>query len=485
MKSNFKVLFVLSLVAVADIVLLTRCGSDSAGDALSSANLNQIPDTGTMVASTAGAASISAGSAFKGFSGYGIGLNAAVVVGTPSNVVDILGSATKVDTNFFNGLVATIKDAGSATTTQANQFFGQVVGGPGGQGACQMAQSVAEIVGRTNGNTMCYMKGIASVPTGVTITGATQGDVFTQGANDKHVRINISNMPAHSRGGDGAPSSVHMIVSGSNAVGGSLYKVLVFMCGSNGSVQNSETITVDKSKGLFTDAQIGANGGSGTFGSTVTASLKQSGGTIVFDSTKDREGSFFFSGTYGGQTNTSKGYVKFNYDGTNGDLMHIKQYFGSSWGQNSIVAAAAYNGSKMSNVKFLQDAYSMQNVGTWGGTSHTNSVVAGAAYNTTFYKAIDTTDTTNPLLTEVKAENFATDTFFTDLTAPTQDFSGLDCAATGDVQVAMDFADASVHTLQATCDGDRGSADMYNACYSSDIQTVQGIAQQAFWTAHH
>jgi len=155
MRNQIKIIG--SFVGIAAFVAVIQgCGSSSSSPSLGSSlsGLDQLPSASQMLGSSSGS-SVSYGVLKNPMPGMNIALQ---VSGTPPKLKEL--DTTNVDTYFWNGLVAAINTAGTATSSQANQFWGSVNGGPAGHGGCFMAQSVGESFGRIlqSATSQCYMK---------------------------------------------------------------------------------------------------------------------------------------------------------------------------------------------------------------------------------------------------------------------------------------------------------------------------------------
>jgi len=257
MLMNKKLSFLVSFTALPAVVLATGCGSSSSapGAAITNVSVGNLPSASSM-------AKTNAASAAALFSNR-------AVSGAASAPLISSFTDDNVDTYFWGGLLNTVTVAGSATSAQKNAFFGNTVDGPGGMGACQMAQGTAESFSNLlqSANSMCYMKGLISGPTGVTVDVGTAATLFDSAATDKIIKVAVSGMQGQSA------MNVFFKVYGTNTVTSDVYKADLWMC--SGSTPDSvETITVTKSTGLFTDVNKSSQGDWGG-SSTLTAYLKQ------------------------------------------------------------------------------------------------------------------------------------------------------------------------------------------------------------------
>lgn len=467
--------YVMGSIALSAMIAMSACSkkteSTTSTDALGSSltGLDQLPSVSAMVTTNAASSSALAGR---------IGTVAAVS-GTAPLLVD-LGSGTAVDTYFFNGLVSTINTAQAATQAQANQFFGQDTnGGPSGQGGCMMAQSVGENLGRMlqSGTTACYMKNIPNAATGVTITGSTKDQVFVQTDADKHVKISVSGNDGGGGGGGGGEGGggggsmdVHIIVAGKTKVGSDVYQANLYFC-QGGNVRSKESLTVNRTTGEYTSTSEGSESGM-THRESVKAYLKVgSDSKITFDASKSRTAIAMGTGTWG----TFKGEMEITAD----DIIKAKRYNSSTWNDQSGVdknySITSFSGTNLKSLRFLEGAFKGAN--KWGSYSE-NTYSGATEFQDSFYKAV----ATSSMKTEVEAFNFASDSFFTDTTVSAPDFTGLDCTATGDIQLTMDFADSAVSAIREKCEADR--FENYNMCYNETTQAAQNYVFQSMHNNH-
>lgn len=428
------------------IFLLQGCGSGSGSAGLGSVSLNSLPSVSGIVSSS-GTYGVNSIADLRG-------MKLQNVEGVPPYLLYIDTSA-KVDTFFFNGLIETITDNGSATADEAQEFFGSTDDGPSGQGGCRMAQSVGESIGRMlqSGTSTCYMKGATRAANGITVTGAEKATLFDQTAEDKNIKVSVVNM------GDEDDMFVHIRVYGTNSVGSDVYKVQLFFCSDNVSDPNSrEIVTVNRNSGEYT-AEHHKHQGAELGREVVTGYLTSSGGSIQFDPSKIREANSHWSSTWG----TYKGKIQI----TGEDRIYAWRYnsftSGMTTGIDKNYSIADFSGSGLSTLRFLQAAY--KGISKWGADTHNYS--GATEYRNTFYAAA----MDNELLPFVTSYSFAGDSFFSSLTVPTPNFNDLDCGESVDAEVGMDFSAPAIVDLQATCEADR--YDNYSMCWNDDIATAQ------------
>jgi len=463
MKNKFMCSIAFFAIAGITITLLSRCGGSSSSTAASVSSLSQLPNASAMLSGT-GANGISK-SSFRNLIKYLPGINLQSVQGTPPTLISL--AASNADTYFWNGLVSTINTAATCSAGNKTKFWGgdTATPGPGGMGACQMASSTGEALGRMLGGTgtLCYMKGITSVSSGVTVTGSTQAAVFTQGSANKTVKIAVTGF---NEGRDGASRPQNMdvffTIHGTDSIGSDKYKYTMYMC-QNNAVTSTETLEVTKSTGVLTVTSADSRG-SDRGSMSVTAYLKASGSGFTFDPTKSRLADVSYTGSWG----TYKGNIEI----TSSDLVKGKRWFSSGdWGSNKTYSVAAFTGSSVDTFRFAQactKGISSNAAGnqTWPYNSITE-------YRNTHYAAVASSD----LSAQCDSFTIADDSFFTSNTVSSMDSTGLSCSATTDISVAMDFSNSAVDAIKDTCDGESNKLANYSMCDGNAVRTAESYCR--------
>lgn len=429
--------------------LVAACGGAGGG---SISSLSQLPDASSMVATSTSSTALSLAS----------------VSGTAPLITDLKSSA---DQYFWNGLVATINGYSSyqdLTYSVANQFWGGVAGGPSGQGGCFMAQNTAQVFGRLmdSASSACYMKGMPKAESGVTITPEPSGgneNLFAQEAADKIVRVDISGAEHDSGGGGGGgddqPERVLIKVYGSDSVGADVYKVQLMMCKS-GSPKGYETFEVNKSTLAYSAASVHKDSDSAKFSSSMTATLKEgSGDTLEFDTSKDR--TVLMKGSFSSDKFGAKVLI------TGENLIYNLMNHENGSNKDKIVSVSQFSGSSINDVRFLAAGFKGYNEGSSG-----NHTWEGALeWHDTYYAAISSSS--SDLYTKANDIGLS-DSFFSEDKNPTTDFTGVDCGASADYVVTMDFTDDAVKAIAEKCEANnkvKGSDNNY--CWNSNVQTAQ------------
>lgn len=439
-----------SALVAAACIALSGCGKDDAAattSAVGEVKLSDLPSASSMIKTNSGSsARLSSGRT-----------DSAYAVSGTAPLIGVLGS--NPDQYFWNGLVATINAKSTPYSTtisnaEKDQFWGVTTGGPGGSGACYMAQSVGEAFGRMleSGTTLCYMKGISSAAGGITVSAGTQADIFQQTEADKLVKIAVTG---------GFTMDVWVKVSGTNSVTSDAYKLQLHFC-EGSTVTGAETLEVNKATGVYTSSS--SNSESGFIGSSVvTAYLKKENGSVIFDAGKNRSAVAHYSGPWG----------KFKSDLIINSSNQIisKMRSSSSYGSDKVYAIAGFAGSSLKTLQFLEAGFK----GVSGGSGYADqSYSGGTEWKDTFYAAAD-----NALKTTASAVDFTADPFYSEsLTAPTVDLTGYSCSLTPDITVGMDFTSAAVAAVQTTCEGDRFND--YSMCDGTAVRNAETKIYQSY-----
>lgn len=438
-------------------IINTGCGSSAA---LTFTGLNQIPSTSGIVAAS------NSSSIRRSFVDYGGQFGRLLVEGTAPLYTDLGASGTAVDTYFFNGLVSSINTNWNSWTLSqkqaaANQFWGTTDGGPGGNLACQMAQSAGEAIARTMeaGASACYMKNIPQAAS-VTVTGASRDTLFNQAAADFNVQVNISG-----GGEDHNVDKVLIKVFGTNTVGNDVYKVQLTMCNS-GSVTGLETYTINKATGAFTNTSLHSDNGNGS--STMEAFLTNSSdGSVVFDTNQPR---------------TLNGAYSYDNDGFSGEYLGKILIEGSvltAWRKNSWddgsntgtdknYSKSSISGTGATTLRFLEGA----NKGLSSNSSASSSwpYSGSFSFRNTFYASAS-----NDYTAAIDAEDLSTDEFF-QREVEENDYDNASCDVSATATVEMDFGQEDVMAIAEECNGEREAFQNYNMCYGDGIsQAMQHI----------
>ncbi|MDB5037399.1 MAG: hypothetical protein JWQ35_927 [Bacteriovoracaceae bacterium] len=448
-------------------IVFTQIGCGGSSGSASVSSLSQLPDPSSMVSTSTSSTS----------------LIHAAVSGTAPLITSL--TDTTVDQYFWNNVLAAINgtdySGGTLSHKQmlAHEFWGGDVadGGPSGNGGCFMAQNVAQIFGnllQAAGNA-CYMKNIPSVATGVTITPTPSGGnthLFDQKAADTLVQISIT--PPAGGGGDNFPEKVFIKVFGTNTVGASDYKVQLYMC-SGGSVNESDVFEVNNATLAYTQSNVSSHGTDGVFSTSVSATLASASGGLTFDSTKDRSVTMNGNQTNSGQTNLFKGKVTITSDNLLYALMNQKNSGNGQTFTNKNSSVAQFSGSDANTVRFLAAGFNGLNGNGTDGTGFIQNWSGAVEWHDTFYAAVAPAN--NDLYTKATATSLTTDSFFSSLTAPTADFSGLSCTDTADFAVTMDFSDPNVAAVRTQCDGNHQLGNG-SYCWSGAAQQAQQTIMQ-------
>jgi hypothetical protein len=433
------------------------CGSDddnpttNTGNSLSSnlKTISNLPATTEIFNSNSGSAKI-------------LDKRLYAVSGTAPNLKDI--SSTNADSYFWNGLVAAINNAQSATEEQRQQFFGEQDGGPGGEGACRMAQNVGFSMEPIiqSGISACMMKNIPTASSGVSIddTSIAASDLFSQQPDDRLVKVLVNQ-------GANNTENVFIQIAGSNTVGSEVYKATLWFCddGSSGTPNDLEVTEINTSNGTFSSINQGEDS-EGKYYYNIQAYLTTSGSEVIFDTSKDRTAST----KYSDNEFNSKSDITIN----SANNIITKSYHTFSSGNDSFTnkdySKSEFSGTGYDDLKFLQAGY--KGVGEiTGSATESWNFSGGAEFQDSYYVAT----TTNPLATEAGTFDFDTDSFFSSLDPLTVDMGTASCSATPDVTVTIDLNDPVLGQIAATCGATeiQGGADHLNFCDGSSIQNAR------------
>ena len=416
-------------------------GSSGTSTTASSTSVNSIddlPNTETFVATTATTS-----------------LNASLskaVTGTPPLLTSI--SSSNADDYFWNGLLATITTAGSATQSQIDSYWD-------GEGACRMAQAVGYSFQNMlqGGTSLCYMQNMPACSNGVSITSgsATASTVFEQGASNKIVQVNVS--------GQGANETIFIKVFGTSTTeGASGYAADMFFCNSSNTVGGYEQIRLTGSTS-FTSKSVHAD--FGNFVGDLTASLTtNASGQLIFDPSATRSATVYFGPTDG--SFTFLGAVSIDSAG----LLTAREYQIGSFGggasqENKHAIFANFTGGTMDELRLLESSFALQD--TYGSSDQSNT--GATEYQTDHYEPV----TSGTLLTTAQAEDFSHDVYTGSVTSQTADLAAItnySCSTTHDVVVAMDFTASCPQAVAVECENN--FQDM-NFCDGTTVSAARDI----------
>lgn len=391
---------------------------------------------------------------------------------TASGTAPLLTSISddNIDSYFWNGLLAQIKSAGSATEAQRSSYWD-------GEGACRMAQTVGYAFQNIlqGGTSLCYMQNAPKAANGVSVVSgdAENSTVFNQGASNKIVKVVVSNQEGMS--GD---ENVFIKVYGTGSTEGtSGYAADLWFCSSANAVTGYEKIRLDDT--TFTSTSVGND--FGNFVSTISAALTtDSSGHKIFDTEKSRSATVYFGPSDGSFTFLGSVAIDSN------DLLTARDYQTGTFGGGSTQTSkhsifANYTGSTMDTLRFSAASFSLQD--NYGGSAQ--SITGATEYQDTHYVSVDT----GSLLTKAQAEDFSntiykgdTSSYTTALKA-TADFS---CTATPDVVVAMDFSQSGPKAVATLCENDFKEMDFCDGTAVGAVRNIvfanQGSCSTSFCT---
>lgn len=421
------------------------CGSSSNTPSSASAtSISELPSVSTLVATDSSSPSI-----------------IKAVSGTPPVLKDI--SESNVDTYFWNGLLATITAAGSATSSQISSYWQ-------GEGACRMAQTVGYAFQNIlqGGTSLCYMQNMPNAANGVAIvsgSASTPSEVFNQGSDSKIVQAQVKNSDKIPGGGGGGIDTIFIKVFGTGSSEGSAgYAVDLWFCNSSGTITGYEQLRLNS--GAFTSTNVNQDA-NGSYVGTISASLTtNASGQLIFDTAKDRSAVVYY--TPPDASNKFFGTVKVDSAG----LLTARNYQSGSFGggpsQTSKRAIyAQFSGSTMATLSFSTASFALQDV--FGTTNQ--SVTGATEYRDTNYTSIDSGD----LLTSAVNDKFDDAIYTGDETsykAKLSETSNYSCKATPDVVVSMDMSASGPAAVASQCEN--GFSNMI-FCDSSTVNTARQL----------
>ena len=271
-RGNAKKMFV---VAFGLIVAATGCGSGAttSSSAATASSISDLPAVSTLVKTSSSSSDVSAPLMSEEIK---------AVSGTPPLLKNI--SESNVDTYFWNGLLATIASAKSATPAQDISFWN-------GEGACRMAETVGYAFQNLlqAGTSLCYMQNVPNSANGVAIVSgnaSSVSDIFKQGSSDKIVKVKVTNM-SKSQKDSSSPSDEIIFIK---VFKGSDFAADLWFCPLS-TPTGYEQIRI--SSGTFTSTDVESS--FGNFVGIISASLTtDANGKFVFDSSKSRSGQVYF-----------------------------------------------------------------------------------------------------------------------------------------------------------------------------------------------
>ncbi len=414
---------------------LNGCGGSSGGSttAASADSLSDLPATSTLVTGGSASASISAKSVGK------------AAAGTPPLLKDI--SSSNIDTYFWNGLLATLysTDVSAITEAQSTAYWQ-------GEGACRMAQAVGYAFQNisTGAISLCYMQNAPLAANGVSITSgsATATNIFDQAASNRVVKVATTNF---SMGGDSnPPENIFIRVYGTgSSEGSSGFAADLWFCSASSSTPvGYEQIRVNNSTGAITTTSVHSD--FGNFVASVSGFLTtNTSGQFVFDSTKTRAATIYFGPRAGNFT--FLGSVSIDSSA----LLTARDYwtgtFGGMTNTNKHAVFSNYIGSTFDTLRFSDAAFALQD--TFGSSPMT--ITDATEYSTTHYANVSS----GTLLTTARAERFDADLYsgtsstqYSTAQSKLSAVSGFSCSETPDVIVAMDFSQSGPQAVATQCE---------------------------------
>lgn len=417
--------------AVGLVGSLTFCGCGSSGGSSESStasttasSIDQLPATSTLFSADGTSASESV---LRGLT--------KAVSGTPAKLNTF--SATNADTIFWDGLLATITSAGSATASQIDSYWD-------GMGSCRMAQAVGYSFQQIMqaGTSLCYLQNVPSAASAVVIEqgSVTVAQALTQAAASQTTKASVS-------GGGQDSETIFIKVYGTGTTEGSAgYAADIWFCNSAGTVGGYEKIRHNATTGLLNLTSVHSDG-NGSSAGLMSGTITKSGSNYIYSTSLDRSGTVYFAPTDGSATFI--GSVLSNSAG----LLTARSYqsgsFGGGQSQTSKVAVFANltsDTTNMATLAFTEAGFAVDfNMG-----STSNTFTGTSEWQNTHYASAS-----NSLTTQVQAEDFS-DAIYTGVTTTyatlVSDKSGFSCSTTPDYIVSMDFDKSALAAIQTQCE---------------------------------
>ncbi len=433
----------------------TETGSDTGSVITGALALNTLPDISTLVADSSSAAA----------------LNLAVE-GTPIKISEFKNNASKVDEVMFDGAVAAVTAAQSATQEQKNAM-------ERGDALCRLTSHNADVFNSLQGGTLCYMSKISDLEAGSfelakesdTVTSDDYSGLFSQEDDDKLVRVNIVQ-----DGQVGMAAHIKVVGTGNSP---DAYKIEFYMC-EQGNVTNSENYEINPESGLYSRSEAGIQVdeqyGTSKYTSSVTAYLKDGSSGLVFDFAKDRIIERLYQQVDDNSspaiTITDKQNITINSD----DEVTTKAYGTFVGGSNNaddsekLYSVAVISGSGF-DITMPEVGMSMIRAYDHGSDNQgTYSPMGAVEWQNTKYVTTEESD----LYKTVSEFSFDDDDYFSEAaSAPSVDLSGFSCEAEVDIEINWQMNSASFEKVNGQCDGGSDSSlDIGNVCNDSSIQNA-------------
>lgn len=408
------------------------------------------------------------------------------VTGTPPKFAEIgTADVTTTKTNlekYLSGSVATLLtqlQAAQGNWTTAKPLVDKF---RDGQAKCQViadaARSLQEMSERTS--SACMMSKIGKAGSGVlTYVSGTQ---IADGSFFSPIETDVVRKVTMGGNGGGGADTIFFNIQGTGTEAG-VFQIKLSFC-KDGKSQGYDKIRVDNTAGTVTYTTL--HGGTETregqtmtykSNAVITAGLKASGSSYVFDADKDRVMTIANSNSATSNSHSMEGLIKIS-----GDTLATKLIMSGSFtnnGQTMTNSNKSYGEAQFTGTTFA-DATIYQGAGRTKGTfndgTHSNSMdqSVGFEFDNTATPQYNT-KTSSSYITNVAAMDFAADSLLSKAAPTAPDLTSMvdtDCAQTPSSVYSI-TKNANMEAAQAACDnhfhgGDRlcdGLRDQENSVW--------------------
>lgn len=451
-KSKPALLLYMAL-GLATGLAVSSCGSSgSSGSSTSSttaSSMDQLPETSTLFSADGASSSESV-----------IKSLTKAVSGTPSKLKTFTSS--NADTIFWNGLLATITSANSATQPQIDAYWD-------GMGACRMAQGVGYSFQQimSAGTSLCYMQKVPSAGSAVVIEqgSVTVAQALTQAEGNQITKASVSG------GGQDSQTIFIKVFGTDSSEGGDGYAADLWFCSAAGVVGGYEKIRLNSSTGVLSLTSVHSDG-NGSFAGVMSGTITKSGSTYIYSTSADRSGTVYFAPA--DSSSTFLGSVLLDSAG----LLTARSYQNGSFGggqsqtsKTAIFANLTSDTTDMNTLAFTQAGFAVY----FAMGSSSNSFTGVTEWQDTHYAS----GTSSTLTAQVQAEDFSNaiytgaTTTYAALVSAKSDYS---CSTTPDYIVSMDFDKSALAAIQTECENPFSEMQF---CDSSAVSSVGQIVMQS------
>lgn len=408
-----------------------------------------------------------------------VSTNSASLRLAPSGTVPkIIELASDYDDLFFNGSIAAITAAKSATDSQRGDL-------DRGEAVCGNMGNIASSFASLKQGSLCYMKNVPSLSSSTislekaseSVTADNMAEtLFIQEADDKLVKVQVQE--------DEGQMDIFIKIIGKNTASNK-YEFQMYQC-MGGEVDGAEMASINYETSVFSAENIhyfSEDGESSAQISTTTAYLKKEGDSLVWDLSKDRKlsESFSFEGSYG----ANYGDAEYVISGDNFITSYIHSK--SSWtgpsgeastGSQKLWSKAAFSGDSALELQVSEMAMAINDSHTFAGEKHERDVKGAVEFVDTKYNETSSSD----LYNESQSVDFSQEVFTATPEEISVSFSDYDCSATADVVVSFDMTTDEAGEVQQICQGGSDSWEkldnLYDACYGDAVQNARSYSWQ-------